>query len=168
MPNPEPHRLTAVEMAGRIEAGTLTAEAIVQSCLERISDREPVVRAWTHIAGDAALAAAREAKTDTLMKGVPFGIKDIFDTADMPTGYGSPIYTGCRPSFTRVRDPAARRRRGAARQDRHHRIRQPSSRADGEPAQSRLTRPAARRAARRPRSPISWCRWRSARKPAAR
>jgi Asp-tRNA(Asn)/Glu-tRNA(Gln) amidotransferase A subunit family amidase len=100
MPNPEPHRLTAVEMAGRIEAGTLTAEAVVQSCLERIRDREPVVRAWTHIAGDAALAAAREAKTDTLMKGVPFGIKDIFDTADMPTGYGSPIYTGCRPSFS--------------------------------------------------------------------
>jgi Asp-tRNA(Asn)/Glu-tRNA(Gln) amidotransferase A subunit family amidase len=100
MPNPEPHRLTAVEMAGHIEAGTLTAEAVVQSCLERIRDREPVVRAWTHIAGDAALAAAREAKTDTLMKGVPFGIKDIFDTADMPTGYGSPIYTGCRPSFS--------------------------------------------------------------------
>ena len=100
MPNPEPHRLTAVEMAGRIEAGTLTAEAVVQSCLERIRDREPVVRAWTHIAGDAALAAARKTKTDTLMKGVPFGIKDIFDTADMPTGYGSPIYTGCRPSFS--------------------------------------------------------------------
>ena len=30
---------------------------------------------------------------------MPFGIKDIFDTADMPTGYGSPIYAGCRPSF---------------------------------------------------------------------
>jgi len=30
---------------------------------------------------------------------VPFGVKDIFDTADMPSGYGSPIYTGCRPSF---------------------------------------------------------------------
>src|SRR5277367_4013207 len=100
MPNPEPHRLTAVEMVGRIEAGSLTAEAVVQSCLERIREREPVVRAWTHIAGDAALAAARAAKTDTLMKGVPFGIKDIFDTADMPTGYGSPIYTGCRPSFS--------------------------------------------------------------------
>jgi len=100
MPHPEPHRLTAVEMASRIEAGTLTAEAVVQSCLERIREREPVVRAWTHVAGDAALAAARAAPPGSLMKGVPFGIKDIFDTADMPTGYGSPIYTGCRPSFT--------------------------------------------------------------------
>src|SRR5580693_2342126 len=100
MPNPEPHRLTAVEMAGRIEAGTLTAEAVISSCLERIAAREPVVRAWTHVAGDEALAAARAAGRGTLMKGIPFGIKDIFDTADMPTGYGSPIYTGCRPTFT--------------------------------------------------------------------
>ena len=99
MPNPEPHRLSAVEMVSRIKAGTLTAETIVQSCLDRINEREPVVRAWTHIAGAAALAAARSARSDTLMKGVPFGIKDIFDTADMPSGYGSPIYTGCRPSF---------------------------------------------------------------------
>ena len=100
MPNPEPHRLSAVEMAAAIDAGALTAEAIVASCLERIREREPVVRAWAHIAGDAALAAARKAGRDTLLKGVPFGLKDIFDTADMPTGYGSPIYTGCRPGFT--------------------------------------------------------------------
>jgi Asp-tRNA(Asn)/Glu-tRNA(Gln) amidotransferase A subunit family amidase len=100
MPNIEPHRLTAVEIAGRIEAGSLTAEAVVASCLERIRAREPVIRAWTHIAGDVALAAARSASSGSLMKGIPFGIKDIFDTADMPTGYGSPIYTGCRPSFT--------------------------------------------------------------------
>jgi Asp-tRNA(Asn)/Glu-tRNA(Gln) amidotransferase A subunit family amidase len=100
MPNTEPHRLSAVEMVSRIEAGTLTAEAVVQSCIARIREREPVVRAWAHIAGDDALAAARTASPTSLMKGIPFGIKDIFDTADMPTGYGSPIYTGCRPSFT--------------------------------------------------------------------
>jgi Asp-tRNA(Asn)/Glu-tRNA(Gln) amidotransferase A subunit family amidase len=100
MPNLEIHRLTAVEMAGRIDAGTLTAEAVVQSCLERIRAREPVIRAWTHVAGDEALAAARASSSSSLLKGIPFGIKDIFDTADMPTGYGSPIYTGCRPSFT--------------------------------------------------------------------
>src|SRR5580698_9003723 len=100
MPHPEPHRLSAIEMAAAIDAGNLTAEAIVASCLERIRAREPVVRAWTHIAGVEALAASRAASRGSLMKGIPFGIKDIFDTADMPTGYGSPIYTGCRPSFT--------------------------------------------------------------------
>jgi len=100
MPNPEPHRLTAVDMISRIDAGTLTAETVVRSCLERITEREPVVRAWTHIAGDDALAAARAAPAGSLLKGLPFGLKDIFDTADMPTGYGSPIYAGCRPGFT--------------------------------------------------------------------
>jgi Asp-tRNA(Asn)/Glu-tRNA(Gln) amidotransferase A subunit family amidase len=99
MPNPEPYHLSAVEMVAQIDAGKLTPETIVQSCLDRIREREPVVRAWTHIAGDA-LAAARAASRGSLMKGVPFGIKDIFDTADMPTGYGSPIYAGCRPAFT--------------------------------------------------------------------
>jgi Asp-tRNA(Asn)/Glu-tRNA(Gln) amidotransferase A subunit family amidase len=100
--NAEPHRLSAVELARRIEGGSLTAEAVVQSCLDRIKEREPVVRAWAHLDPAQALAAAqasdRSGKAGVL-KGVPFGIKDIFDTADMPSGYGSPIYTGCRPSF---------------------------------------------------------------------
>ena len=100
MPNAEPHRLSAVEIVAQIDSGKLTAEAVIASCLDRIREREPVVRAWTHIAGEEALAAGRSAGRDTLLKGVPFGLKDIFDTADMPTGYGSPIYTGCRPSFS--------------------------------------------------------------------
>jgi Asp-tRNA(Asn)/Glu-tRNA(Gln) amidotransferase A subunit family amidase len=102
MANLEPHRLSAVTLAHLVESGELRAEAIVQSCLERIHQREPVVRAWTHLDRAAALAAARESDRrggSALLKGVPFGIKDIFDTADMPSGYGSPIYTGCRPSF---------------------------------------------------------------------
>ena len=50
---------------------------------------------------EAALAQARaidKAGKKTLLNGVPFGLKDIFDTADMPTTYGSPIYVGCRPA----------------------------------------------------------------------
>jgi Asp-tRNA(Asn)/Glu-tRNA(Gln) amidotransferase A subunit family amidase len=102
MPNTEPHRLPATTLARLVEAGELSAEAVVQSCLERIREREPVVRAWTHLADSAALAAARacdRAGKRGLLRGVPFGVKDIFDTADMPSGYGSPIYTGCRPNF---------------------------------------------------------------------
>ena len=102
MPNAEPHRLPATVLARLIEGGELTAEAVVRSCLERISAREPVVRAWVHLDPGQALAAAREcdrAGKAGVLKGVPFGVKDIFDTADMPSGYGSPIYTGCRPSF---------------------------------------------------------------------
>ena len=101
MPNAEPHRLPATTLVRLIESGELTAEAVVQSCLERITQREPVVRAWSHLAAEAALARARELdqrRQKTLLNGVPFGIKDIFDSADMPTTYGSPIYVGWRPA----------------------------------------------------------------------
>src|SRR6516162_2010427 len=101
MPNAEPNRLAATTLVRLIEAGELTAEAVVESCLARIAEREPVVRAWAHLAGEAALAKARERDRSgkkTLLNGVPFGLKDIFDSADMPTTYGSPIYVGCRPA----------------------------------------------------------------------
>src|SRR6266704_4981097 len=101
MPNTEPHTLPATTLVRLIEGRELSAEAVVRSCLERIAERHPVVRAWSHLAGEAALAQARafdKAGKRTLLGGVPFGIKDIFDTADMPTTYGSPIYVGCRPA----------------------------------------------------------------------
>ena len=102
MPTVEPHRLPATTLARLVENGELTAEAIVRSCLERIRERDPVVRAWAHLDPEQPLAAARRCDAAAgrgLLRGVPFGVKDIFDTADMPAGYGSPIYTGCRPSF---------------------------------------------------------------------
>jgi Asp-tRNA(Asn)/Glu-tRNA(Gln) amidotransferase A subunit family amidase len=101
MPNVEPNRLAATTLVRLIEDGELTAEALVESCLARITEREPVVRAWSHLAREAALAQAHErdrSAKKTLLSGVPFGLKDIFDSVDMPTTYGSPIYTGCRPA----------------------------------------------------------------------
>ena len=100
MPNVEPHRLFATDILRLIESGGLTAEAVVASCLERIAEREPVVRAWAFLAGEAARAQARafdKAGRKTLLGGVPLGIKDIFDAAGMPATYGSPIYTGWWP-----------------------------------------------------------------------
>jgi Asp-tRNA(Asn)/Glu-tRNA(Gln) amidotransferase A subunit family amidase len=99
MPPAEPHRLPATTLVRLIEDGDLTAETVVESCLARIAEREPVVRAWSHLAGEAALAQARErdrSSKQSLLNGVPFGLKDIFDSADIPTAYGSPIYVGCR------------------------------------------------------------------------
>jgi Asp-tRNA(Asn)/Glu-tRNA(Gln) amidotransferase A subunit family amidase len=101
VPNTEPCRLAATEIVRLVDAGELTAEAVVRSCLERIAEREPVVRAWSYLAAEAALTAAREldrARKPGLLRGVPFGVKDIFDTVDMPTTYGSPIYVGWRPA----------------------------------------------------------------------
>ncbi|MGA8550255.1 MAG: amidase [Stellaceae bacterium] len=100
MPNVEPHRLAATEIVRLIEDGGLSAEAVVASCLERIAVREPVVRAWAYLAGAAALAEARafdKVGKKMLLGGVPFGLKDIFDAAQMPATYGSRIYTGWWP-----------------------------------------------------------------------
>src|SRR6185295_2722492 len=87
----EPHRLGAKQAARLIGRGELSAQALVRSCLERIEAREAEVKAWTHL----SKAWPQEAAAPLL--GVPVGVKDIFDTHDMPTEYGSPIYAGHRP-----------------------------------------------------------------------
>ncbi len=97
-----PHRLSAAEAARRIARGELTSEALVASCLERIAAREPDVRAWAWLDADLALRQARALDREPPRRplhGVPVGIKDIFDTADMPTEYGSPIYRGHQPKW---------------------------------------------------------------------
>ncbi len=77
-----------------IERGELTAEKLVRSCLERISRRDAEVKAWVCLHPDA-MAQANAAQGP--LRGVPVGVKDIFDTHDLPTEYGSRVYTGYRP-----------------------------------------------------------------------
>jgi hypothetical protein len=90
---------TALEAARRIADGSLTVEALLKACLERIGQREPHVQAWQHLDADAALERARHVDRfgSGPLKGIPVGVKDMIDTADMPTGYGSPIYESHRP-----------------------------------------------------------------------
>src|SRR4051812_42311097 len=94
------NELSAAEAARRIEGGETTSEALAAACLERIAEREEAVHAWAFIDRAQALAQARA--LDRMprrgrLHGVPFGIKDIIDTADLPTEYASPIYRGHRP-----------------------------------------------------------------------
>ncbi|MBM3508819.1 MAG: amidase [Alphaproteobacteria bacterium] len=99
MPRPL-NQLTASEAAAQIAAGTLTSERLVEACLERIAARDKTVQAWIHVDPDKALAEARQRDSQSAkgpLHGVPIGIKDIIDTADLPTCYGSPIYAGHRP-----------------------------------------------------------------------
>src|SRR5919204_2472444 len=96
------HELTSVEAAQAMAAGTTTSEALVSACLERITAREESVQAWEYLTPEAALAQARardRSPTQGPLHGVPVGIKDLIDTADMPTSYGSPIYAGHRPAW---------------------------------------------------------------------
>lgn len=93
-------RISASEAARRIANGNLTSVRYTEALLFRIAEREPVVGAWIHHDPDAALAQARAADRRSPagpLHGVPVGLKDIIDTADMPTGYGSPIYAGHQP-----------------------------------------------------------------------
>lgn len=96
----ELEKLTAVEAVRLIAAGEITSVALVEACLARIAEREPHVLAWAHSDREAALARAREidrSGAHGLLAGVPIAVKDVIDTADMPTQYNSPIYRGYRP-----------------------------------------------------------------------
>lgn len=115
----EPHELTAVQAVAAMRAGQLTSEELVAACLARIEALEPSVKAWAFLDLDYAMQQARradderrEGKIFGLLHGVPVGIKDIIDTADMPTEYGSALYAGRRPErdatlVTRLREAGA-------------------------------------------------------------
>lgn len=99
----DPAELSAADAAAAIRAGRLTATALTEACLERIAARDPAIQAWTHLDPDHALDQARQADArrvagDTLgpLHGVPVAVKDIFETADMPTGFGSSLHAGWR------------------------------------------------------------------------
>ncbi|KQV93511.1 MULTISPECIES: amidase [unclassified Streptomyces] len=96
----EPPPRTALEGARLIASGRLTSEQLVRSYLRRAKQRENDLRAWSHLAELEAVAESRQRDRETpkgLLHGVPVGIKDLSDTADMPTGYGSAAYAGHRP-----------------------------------------------------------------------
>ena len=95
----DPAELTASQAAQEIASGNLTATALMESLLARVDERESVVKAWAHLDKDQALSAARASDTSGSgpLKGIPLGVKDIIDTADMPSRYGSPIYKDNQP-----------------------------------------------------------------------
>ncbi len=95
MAQTDPATLSISAARRAIVDGTLDAETLTRSCLERIATREGTVHAWAHLDPDQAIAAA--AKADAagckgILGGIPVGLKDIIDTAEMPTRYNSIIY----------------------------------------------------------------------------
>jgi amidase len=99
-----PNELNAIEALAAVAAGRLTAEELTRACLDRIGARDSVVRAFTFLDPEHALTEARsrdrarQAGSAGLLNGLPFGVKDIIDTHDLPTSYGSPIHAGHRPA----------------------------------------------------------------------
>jgi Asp-tRNA(Asn)/Glu-tRNA(Gln) amidotransferase A subunit family amidase len=105
--DPRPlHQRDAATLVHQLHRREITAEALVRDCLERIEAREPLIHAWALLDPQGALDQARQRDRESgqgLLQGLPIGVKDIMDTRDMPTAYGSPLYSGNRPS----RDAAA-------------------------------------------------------------
>ena len=90
--------LSALELARRIEAGALSPRAVVELCAEAIAAHESEIGAFAALDLDAARRRVEQQQLAALpLHGLPVGIKDIFDTADLPTAYGSPIYAGHQP-----------------------------------------------------------------------
>jgi Asp-tRNA(Asn)/Glu-tRNA(Gln) amidotransferase A subunit family amidase len=90
--------------AAEIREGRITSAELVADCLSRIEEVEPQVQAWTFLDRDHAMQQAKaadlhrkEGKVLGPLHGVPVGIKDIFDTSDMPTEFGSPLWAGRTP-----------------------------------------------------------------------
>jgi len=108
-------QLTAYTASLQLRAGTMHSTDLIRACLEQIEAREATVGAWAYLDPKAALAAATAAESrlrSGSLAGLPVGVKDIIDTADMPTSYGSPIYAGYRPAVDaacvrRLRDAGA-------------------------------------------------------------
>jgi Asp-tRNA(Asn)/Glu-tRNA(Gln) amidotransferase A subunit family amidase len=83
----------------------VTSAQLVQACLNRVREVDGDIQAWAFLDADHALAQARAADEYRgsgqplgPLHGVPVGIKDIIDTADMPTENGSPLHAGRTPS----------------------------------------------------------------------
>jgi Asp-tRNA(Asn)/Glu-tRNA(Gln) amidotransferase A subunit family amidase len=102
-------RLDALTLRGLLEAGKLSSVELVESCLGRIEEREPLVEAWAFL--DPRYARAQAEMRDTERRagkpcgplhGVPVGVKDIFDTSDMPTENGTILHAGRRPTVDAV------------------------------------------------------------------
>jgi Asp-tRNA(Asn)/Glu-tRNA(Gln) amidotransferase A subunit family amidase len=92
------------EVGEDLREGRLGAVELVADCLQRVDEVDARVRAWAFLDRDHAMAQAQRAdlhrkqgKALGPLHGIPVGIKDIFDTADMPTEHGSPLWVGRTP-----------------------------------------------------------------------
>jgi len=99
-------RMTAVDIAGAIASGQVTAAEVAQAHLDRIAAVDDKLHAFLHVDVDGALAAAAavdaaRAAGEPLgpLAGVPLALKDVFTQQDVPTTCGSKILEGWRPPY---------------------------------------------------------------------
>ena len=96
----DPARMTAAEARAAIAARTLSAEEAARAALDRIARLDPALRAVAWLDADLLLRRAREADKagrQGRLHGLMLGVKDMIDTADLPTQHNSPLYVDHRP-----------------------------------------------------------------------
>lgn len=98
--------MSATESVAAIQAGQVTSQELVQAYINQLNAYEESVDAWQHFDAEYALAQAKDAdllrksgQTTGPLHGVPIGIKDIFDTKDMPTEDGTQLHKGRTPAY---------------------------------------------------------------------
>ena len=96
--------LSLTQAAADIRQGRITSAELVDDCLKRVGEVDSKVRAWAFLDPDHAMQQAeaadlhrKQGKALGPLHGVPIGLKDIFDTGDMPTEFGSPLWAGRTP-----------------------------------------------------------------------
>ena len=104
MARAKPDTFTIRAAAAGLREGRFTSEELVRGFLERIDEVDAQVQAWAFLDRDYALEQARRADQARELgnplgplHGIPVGVKDIFDTADMPTEDGTVLHAGRRP-----------------------------------------------------------------------
>jgi Asp-tRNA(Asn)/Glu-tRNA(Gln) amidotransferase A subunit family amidase len=93
----DPARLSASAAAALLRARKLSCEELARACLARVTARDAIVKAWLSLDPDHVIRRARELDKQipaTPLHGLPFGVKDVIDTADYPTTQNSTIYDG--------------------------------------------------------------------------
>ncbi|MSQ21038.1 MAG: amidase [Betaproteobacteria bacterium] len=108
-------RLSAIDIAKKMAQREITAEQYVRALLARIDERDGSVRAFVHVGREPALAAAKaldQGAVQGMLHGIPLGVKDIFETYDMPTQGGSNVYKGLHTALDAACVAATRRAGG--------------------------------------------------------
>ncbi|MBU3582083.1 amidase [Polynucleobacter sp. AP-Capit-er-40B-B4] len=92
--------LSASQAIKALSQREIKATDLLLSCLDRIGQRESHIKAWTSLGKENALSRAKELDKGAfkgILHGLPIGVKDLYDTYDLPTSYGSPIYANHYP-----------------------------------------------------------------------
>src|SRR4051812_46564262 len=105
------NEMSATELSGRLSRREVTVLQVVEACLAEIQLRDRQIHAWATIDAEFVRRQARELDAGAVrgaLHGLPIGVKDILDTVDLPSEYGSLIYAGHRPAWDAACVAAAR------------------------------------------------------------